>query len=185
MKNQTLMFVIIVFATLTFSALVVLLGSSNYESKDENLINTISPTPTASPEPKKTTLEVIVKPWNGETALAKGYGIKVEPSNPEELLFTDDDVSIRINVMSEEWVIQYAFFFSDLVEDKVEIPVVNSHNYIIDLKATFIINFYNVSDGEHRFDFCAVLHDGTKGFASIDFIVDTQKNSRFAFYEVK
>ena len=47
------MFVIIVVATLTFSALVILLGSSNGESKDENHVNPTAPTPTVSPEPKK------------------------------------------------------------------------------------------------------------------------------------
>lgn len=182
MKNQTLMFVIIVFASLTFSALVVLFGSSNFKGEDENHINNISPTPTLSPEPKKATAEVIVKPWDGVINPVNGYGIEIEPVNSDGLLFRDDNVSLRINVMSEEWVIQYAYFFSDLVVDKFEIPVVNSQNYIIDLKASFFINFYNVPDGEHRVDFTAVLHDGTKGFASIDFIVDTQKNSHFAFY---
>ena len=174
------MFVIIVVVALTFSALVLLFGSSNFKREDENHINNISPTPTMSPEPKKATAEVIVKPWdgvidpaNGFIEQANGYGIEVEPVNSDSLLFRDDNVSLRINVMSEEWVIQYAYFFSDLVEDKVEIPVVNSQNYIIDLKASFFINFYNVPDGRHRVDFTAVLHDGTKAVAYIDFFVDT------------
>jgi hypothetical protein len=106
------------------------------------------------------------------TDLANGYGIEVETSNTTGLLFLDDDISIKINVMLEYWVIQYAYFFSDLVVDKVEIPVVNS-DYAIGLKKSFIINFYNVPDGNHRVDFCVVLHDSTMGVASIDFVVDT------------
>ena len=175
MRKQTLMFVIIVFASLIFSALVVLFGSSNFESKDENHINNISPTPTVSPEPKKVIAEVIVKPWDGVIDLVNGYGIEVKPVNSDGLLFRDDNVSLRINVMSKEWVIQYAYFFSDLVVDKFEIPVINSNNYIIDLKISFIINFYNVPEGRHRVDFSAVLHDGTTAVAFIDFFVDTKK----------
>ena len=166
------MFVIIVFVSLIFSALIVLVGSLNCDNVDGNPVDTLSPTPTVSPEPKNAIVEVIVKPWYGVTDLVNGYGIEVEPSGPDGLLFTDDDVSIRINVMSEEWVIQYAYFFSDLVVDKVEIPVVNA-NYAIGLKKSFIINFYNVPDGDHRVDFSVVLHDGTKGVASIDFVVAT------------
>jgi len=173
MKNETLMFLIIVFASLIFSALVVLFGSSNFESKDENHINTISPTPAVSAEPKKVIAEAIVKPWDGVIDLVNGYGIEVEPVSSDGLLFRDDNVSLRINVMSEYWVIQYAYFFSDLVVDKFEIPVVNSDNYLIDLKMSFIINFYNVPEGRHRVDFSAVLHDGTTVTAHIDFFVDT------------
>jgi len=179
MRKQTLMFVIIVFASLVFSALVVLFGSSNFERKDENHINNISPAPTVSPEPKKAIAEVIVKPWdgvidlvNGYVDLVNGYGIEVEPVNSDGLLFRDENVSLRINVMSEYWVIQYAYFFSDLVVDKFEIPVANS-NYTIGLKKSFLINFYNVTEGRHRVDFTAVLHDGTKAVAFIDFFVDT------------
>jgi hypothetical protein len=172
MKKQNSIFAIIVFASLIFSVLVVLFGSSNYHSTEENQINTVSPKSTVSPEPKKAKVEVIVQPWYGVTDLANGYGIEVEPSNTTRLLFLDDDISIKINVMSEYWVIQYAYFFSDLVVDKVEIPVVNS-DYAIGLKKSFIINFYNVPDGNHRVDFSVVLHDGTMGVASIDFVVDT------------
>jgi hypothetical protein len=179
MRKQTLMFVIIVFASLIFSASVVLFGSSNFERKDENHINNTSPTPTVSPEHKKATAEIIVKPWkgaidpvNGYVDQVNGYGIQVEPVNSDGLLFRDNNVSLRINVISEYWVIQYAYFSSDIVEDKVEIPVVNS-NYAIGLKASFIINFYNVPEGRHRVDFTAVLHDGTKAVAFIDFFVDT------------
>lgn len=166
------MFAIIVFALLTFLVLVVLFGSSNYDTTEESQTNIVSPKPTVSSEPKKAIVEVIVQPWYGATDLANGYGIEIEPSNNDGLLFSDDDVSIKINVVSEEWVIQYAYFFSDLVVDKVEIPVVNS-NYALGLKKSFIINFYDVPDGNHRVDFCVVLHDSTMGVASIDFVVDT------------
>jgi len=179
MKNQNSMFALIVFASLIFSVFVVLFGSFNYDSAEESHINTVSPTPTISPEPKKVIVEVIVQPWYGVTDLANGYGLEVEPSNTDWLLFSDDEVSLRINVLSEEWVIQYAFFFSDLVVDKVEIPVINS-NYALGLKKSFIINFYNVPDGAHRVDFCVVFHDSTMGVASIDFVVDKQLKQMFA-----
>jgi hypothetical protein len=176
MRKQTIIFVVIVFGSLIFSALVVLFSSSNFEREDENHINNISLTPTVSPEPKKATAEVIVKPWdgvidpvNGHIDPVNGYGIEVNSDG----LFRDHNVSLRINVMSEYWVIQYAYFTSDIVEEKVEIPVVNSHNYMIDLKASFLINFCNVPEGRHRVDFTAVLHDGTKAVAFIDFFVDT------------
>ena len=172
MKKQNSMFAIIVFASLIFSVLIVLFGLSNFDSAEESQINTVSPKSTVSPEKKKAIVEVIVQPWYGVTDLANGYGIEVELSNTTGLLFLDDDISIKINVMSEYWVIQYAYFFSDLVVDKVEIPVVNS-DYAIGLKKSFIINFYNVPDGNHRVDFCVVLHDSTMGVASIDFVVDT------------
>jgi hypothetical protein len=67
-------------------------------------------------------------------------------------------------------------FFSDLVVDKVEIPVVNS-NYAVGLRKSFIINFCNVPDGAHRVDFCVVLHDSTLGVAPIDFVVNKQLKS--------
>ena len=105
MKNQNSMFALIVFASLIFSVLVVLFGSLNYDSAEESHINTISPTPTVSPEPKKAIVEVIVQPWYGVIDLANGYGIEVEPSNTDELLFSEDEISLRINVMLEEWVI--------------------------------------------------------------------------------
>ena len=76
-----------------------------YDSAEESHINTISPTPTVSPEPKKAIVEVIVQPWYGVIDLANGYGIEVEPSNTDELLFSEDEISLRINVMLEEWVI--------------------------------------------------------------------------------
>ena len=174
MRKQTSMFVIIVFASLIFSALVALFGSYNFKREDENHINTVSPTPTVSPEPKKVKTEVIVKPWygvidpvNGHIDPVNGYGIEVFSDG----LFRDDNVSLRINVMSEYWVIQYAYFTSNLVVDKFEIPVSKS-NYEIDLKKSFLINFYNVPEGRHRVDFTAVLHDGTKAAAYIDFFVD-------------
>jgi len=179
MRRQTLMFVIIVFASLAFSALVVLFYSFNTEGEDENHINNISPTPTVSPEPKKAIVEVIVKPWdgaidpvNGHIDPVNGYGIEVETVDSDGLLFRDDNVSLRINVASEYWVIQYAYFASDLVVDEFEISVSKS-NYEIDLKKSFLINFYDVPEGRHRVDFTAVLHDGTKAVAFIDFFVDT------------
>jgi hypothetical protein len=172
MRKQTLMFIIIVFASLTFSASVVLFGSLNFESEDQNHINNISRTPTVSPEPKKAIAEVIVKPWDGAIDPVNGYGIEVETVNSDGLLFKDDNVSLRINVTSEYWVIQYAYCTSALLVDKFEIPVSKS-NYEIDLKKSFLINFYNVPEGRHRVDFTAVLHDGTKAVAFIDFFVDT------------
>jgi hypothetical protein len=175
MRRQTLMFVIIVFASLIFSALLVLFGSFNFESDDENHIINIFPTPAVSPEPKKVTAEVIVKPWdgvidpvNGHIDPVNGYGIEVDSDG----LFRDNNVSLRINVMSEYWVIQYAYFTSDLVVDKFEIPVSKS-NYEIDLKKSFLISLYNVPEGRHRVDLSAVLHDGTRAAAFIDFFVDT------------
>lgn len=174
MRKQTSMFVIIVFVSLIFSALIVLFGLSNFKREDEKRINIISPTPTMSPEPKKVIAEVIVKPWdgvidpvNGHIDPANGYGIEVNSDG----LFRDENVSLRINVMSEYWVIQYAYFTSNLVVDKFEIPISKS-NYEIDLKKSFLINFYNVPEGRHRVDFTAVLHDGTKAVAFIDFFVD-------------
>jgi hypothetical protein len=128
MRKQTLMFVIIVLASLAFSALVVLFYSFNTEGEDEKHINNISPTPTVSPEPKKAIAEVIVKPWdgaidpvNGHIGPVNGYGIEVETVDSDGLLFRDDNVSLRINVASEYWVIQYACFTGDLVVNEFEI----------------------------------------------------------------
>ncbi len=121
------MFVIIVVASLTFSTFFALFGSSSYDSEDENRINIISSTPTVSPEPKKVIPEVIVKPWDGVIDLVNGYGIEVEIVNSYGLLFRDDDVSFRINVMSEEWVIQYAYFFSDLVVDSERVLTIEKY----------------------------------------------------------
>lgn len=173
------MFAIIVFSLIIFSALAVLFDSFNLEREDENHTNNTSPTPTVTPEPKEATAEAIVKPWdgtidpiNGYIDPVNGYGIEVEPVNPDGLLFRDENVSLKINVKSEYWVIQYAYFTSDIIVEKFEIPVIKS-NYAIDLKKSFLVNFYNVPDGRHRVEFTAVLHDGTKALAFVDFFVDT------------
>jgi len=173
MNKQTTVFIIIIIATLTTSAIIVNHNLPNNEDPDENHSDNTSP----NPQPKEVTVDIKVQPWYGTIDLAYGYGkygIEVESPKPDQLSITTENVTLKINVMSKGWVIQYAYFFSDLVEDKVHIPInFSNSNWITDLRKTFTLNFSNVPDGSHTVDFFVVLHDGTTGIAKINFTVNT------------
>ena len=173
MNKQTTVFIIIIIATLTTSAIIVNHNLPTNEDSDKNHSDNTSPTP----QPKEVKVDIKVQPWYGTTDLAYGYGkygIEVESPKPDQLSIATENVTLKINVMSKGWVIQYAYFFSDLVEDKVHIPInFSNSNWITDLKKTFTINFSNVPDGCHTVDFFVVLHDGTTGIAKINFTVNT------------
>jgi len=163
--NKTIFFLAITLTTMLAS--IIIIAYYDYNTY---------PIPHSTPIVKPLEIDVTVQPWYGTTDLAYGsgkYGIEIESPKPDQLSIATENVTLKINVMSKGWVIQYAYFYSDLVEDKVHIPISFSNRWIIDLKKTFTINFSNVPDGSHTVDFFVVLHDGTTGIAKINFSVNT------------
>lgn len=164
--NKTILFLSITLTAMLASIMIIAYYDYNTH-----------PMPHSTPIIKPLEIDVNVQPWYGTIELHNEYdkyGIEVGSPKPNELLITTENVTLKINVLSKGWVIQYAYFYSDLVEDKVHIPInFSNSNWITHLKKTFTINLSNVPDGSHTVDFFVVLHDGTTGIAKINFTIDS------------
>jgi hypothetical protein len=171
MKNQSILFVIIIVVAMIFSALVVLFGSSDYQSKDENTPAQTTPTPT--PEPKPLEIEVKVTPWGDmyrkEPDCKEDFSIELVHPNQNEN-FTTNTFNITMNAGAYFWIVQKAYYTSDLFSGERWIPISKSQG-TIDLQKTFTFNLTNVPNGQHELTLTVIFHEGTRNQTTLFFNV--------------
>ena len=131
MNKQTTVFIIIIIATLTTSTIIV-----NYNlPKNEN--NSDNTTPTA--ETKPVTIDVIVMPWGNmfRTKPDCKTDFSVELVSPKQnTTFTTNTIEIIINAGAYKWIVEKAYYTSDLISGERWIPI-SKNQYSMDLQKTF------------------------------------------------
>ena len=164
MKKQTLAFTLIIFITLILSASIVFLSLNNYDISDEHTQPQITPTPTPTPEVKPLEIDVKVTPWGDmyrtKPDCKEDFSVELVTPNQNET-FTTNSLEIIINAGAYEWIVEKAFFTSDLFSDERWIPI-SKNQYTMDLQKTFTFNLYNVPNGQHELTLTVIFHEGTR-----------------------
>jgi len=133
----------------------------------------IAPTPTPTPEPKPLEIEVKVTPWGSmyrkEPDCKEDFSVElVYPKQNEN--FTTDSFNVTFNAGAFFWIIQKAYYTSDLFSGEKWIDI-NIRQYTMDLQKTFTFNLTNVPQGTHYLTLTAVFHEGTRNNATAIFNV--------------
>ena len=164
MKKQKIVFIIIIIATLTTSAIIVNHNLPKHENSDENYSNNTSPTPTPTPETKPVVIDIIVTPWGDmfRTQPDCKTDFSVELVSPKQnTTITTNTIEIIINAGAYKWIVEKAFFTSDLISGERWIPI-SKNQYTMDLQKTFTFTLYNVPKGQHELTLTAIFHEGTR-----------------------
>ena len=163
MKKQTLVFTLIVFTTLLLSASIVFLSLNNYDSTDENKPTQITPTPSPTPA-EPVVIDVIVTHWGDmfrtKPDCKEDFSVELTHPNQNEN-FTTNKIEIIINAGAYKWIVEKAFFTSDLFSGERWIPI-SKNQYTMDLQKTFTFNLFNVPKGQHELTLIVIFHEGTR-----------------------
>ena len=160
MKKQKILFIIIIIATLTTSAIIV----NHNLPKDENHLDNTSPSPTPTPETKPVVIDIIVTPWGDmfRTQPDCKTDFSVELLTPKQNEnFTTNTLEIIINAGAYKWIVEKAFCTSDLFSGEKWIPI-SKNQYTMDLQKTFTFTLYNVPNGQHELTLIVIFHEGTR-----------------------
>ena len=158
MNKQKIFFIIIIIATLATSAIIV----NHNLPKDENHSDNTTPTPT--PEIKPVVIDVIVMPWGDmfrtQPDCLTDFSVELVTPKQNET-FSTNKIEIVINAGAYKWIVEKAFFTSDLISGERWIPI-SKNQYSMDLQKTFTFTLYNVPKGNHELTLTVIFHEGTR-----------------------
>jgi hypothetical protein len=142
-------------------------------------------TPIPTPEPKPLKIDVKVTPWGDmyrkEPDCKEDFSVElVHPSQNEN--FTTDTFDIVINAGAYYWVVQKAYYTSDLFSGERWINISFSQ-YARDLQKTFTFSLSNVPDGQHELTLTVIFHDGTRRQLTLFFNVLSERGIVPTIYE--
>ena len=173
MKKQTLAATLIILATLLISVLIAFVGFDSYDNTVErNDENTPSQT---EPELPPLEIEVKVTPWGDmyrkEPDCKEDFSVNIVHPNQEEN-FTTNTFNIIMNAGAYYWIVEKAYYTSDLFTGERWIPI-SKLRYTVDLQKTFTFSLVNVPNGQHELTLTVIFHEGTRNQAKIAFNVLT------------
>ena len=164
MKKQSLAFTIIIISTLLLLASIIYFGSNNYNNSDETVQPQITPTPSPIPQVKPLEIDVKVTPWGDmyrtEPDVKEDFSVELIQPNQNEN-FTTNTFDVTINAGAYEWIVEKAFYTSDLFSGERWIPI-SKNQYTMDLQKTFTFNLSNVPVGKHELTLTVIFHEGTR-----------------------
>ncbi len=163
-------------AKVSIAALFVLLALATaliYTQTNNN--SPIAPTPTPTPEPKPLEIEVKVAPWGDmyrkEPDCKEDFSVElVYPKQNEN--FTTNSLNLTFNAGAFFWVVEKAYYTSDLFSGERWIDI-SKNQYTLDLQKTFSFNLTNVANGNHYLTLTVIFHEGTRNNATALFNVLT------------
>lgn len=136
-----------------------------------------TPTPSLTPTPEATPLEIEVNvtPWGDmyrkEPDCKEDFSVEVAyPSQNEN--FTTNTFDIVMNAGAYQWVVEKAYYTSDLFYGERWISISKSQ-FTIDLQKTFTFSLANVPQGQHELTLTVIFHEGTRNQATLFFDVLT------------
>ena len=173
MKKQTLAATLIILATLLISVLIAFVGFDSYDNTVErNDENTPSRTEAELPPLE---IEVKVTPWGDmyrkEPDCKEDFSVNIVHPNQEEN-FTTNTFNIIMNAGAYYWIVEKAYYTSDLFTGERWIPI-SKLQYTVDLQKTFTFSLVNVPNGQHELTLTVIFHEGTRNQAKIAFNVLT------------
>jgi hypothetical protein len=134
-----------------------------------------TPNPTPTPEAKPLELEVKVTPWGDmyrkEPDCKEDFSVELVYPNQNEN-FTTNKFDIVINAGAYQWIVEKAYYTSDLVSGERWIPI-SKTQFTIDLQKTFTFSLTNVPDGQHELTLTVIFHEGTRNQTTVFFNVLT------------
>lgn len=129
------------------------------------------PKPTPEPEPLK--IEVKVTPWGDmyrhEPDCKEDFSVELVYPNQTEN-FTTDTFDVVFNAGAFYWIVETAYYTSDLFSGERWINI-SKEQYTQDLQKTFTFNLANVPDGQHELTLTVIFHEGTRNNATVFFNV--------------
>lgn len=134
---------------------------------------TPSSTPSSTPEPKPLEIQVKVTPWGDmyrkEPDTKTDFNVElVYPYKNTN--FTNNTFNIIFNAGAFFWIVEKAYYTSDLISGEKWIEI-DKHQYTIDLQKTFTFNLTNVPQGTHYLTLTVIFHEGTRNNATALFSV--------------
>ncbi len=159
-------------------ALAIIIGVFFYSGGiNNNSSPTPTPvvTPTPTPEPKPLKIEVKVTPWGDmyrkEPDCREDFSVElVYPKQNEN--FTTDSFNVTFNAGAFYWIVEKAYYTSDLFSGERWIDI-SKNQYTQDLQKTFTFNLTNVPQGTHYLTLTVIFHEGTKNNSTATFNVST------------
>lgn len=137
------------------------------------LTPTSIPSASPPPEPKPVNIEAKVTPWGSmyrtEPDCKEDFSVELVYPNQNEN-FTTDTFNVTFNAGAFYWVIEKAYYTSDLFSGQRWINV-SKNQYAQDLQKTFSFNLINVPAGPHYLTLTVIFHEGTKNNATALFKV--------------
>jgi hypothetical protein len=134
-----------------------------------------TPNPTPTPEAKPLEIEVKVTPWGDmyrkEPDCKEDFSVELVYPNQNEN-FTTNKFDIVINAGAYQWIVEKAYYTSDLVSGERWIPI-SKTQFTIDLQKTFTFSLTNVPDGQHELTLTVIFHEGTRNQTTVFFNVLT------------
>ena len=134
-----------------------------------------TPNPTPTPEAKPLEIEVKVTPWGDmyrkEPDCKEDFSVELVYPNQNEN-FTTNKFDIVINAGAYHWIVEKAYYTSDLVSGERWIPI-SKTQFTIDLQKTFTFSLTNVPDGQHELTLTVIFHEGTRNQTTVFFNVLT------------
>ena len=163
MNKQKIFFIIIIIA-ITTSVIILNHNLPKDETLDENHLDNTTPTPTPTPQTKPVVIDIIVTPWGDmyRTQPDCKTDFSVELVTPKQnVTFSTNTIEIVINAGAYKWIVEKAFFTSDLFSGERWIPI-SKNQYKMDLQKTFTFTLYNVPKGQHELTLTVIFHEGTR-----------------------
>jgi hypothetical protein len=135
--------------------------------------STPTSTPTPTPKPKPLTIDVTVTPWGDmyrtKPDVKEDFSVElVHPSQNEN--YTTDTFDLVFNAGAFFWVVQKAYYTSDLFSGERWINI-SKPQYTADLQKTFTFDLANVPHGQHELTLIVIFHDGTRNNTTAFFSV--------------
>jgi hypothetical protein len=88
--------------------------------------------------------------------------------------FSSNNVTLKVNVGSQSWIIMGVYYEADWIEGYHRIFTFQpSWGYVMSLKVAITANFTEIPDGRHNITVYSNTHDGSHASSSVFFITDT------------
>jgi hypothetical protein len=173
-RKRIILTVTAVLALLTLGTVLVYIQTNKLPVSQP----TPTPSPSPTPEPKLASIEATVTPWGTryrkEPDFTGDFIVElVYPKQSEN--FATDRLNVTFNAGSRVWIIQRAYFTSDLFSGERWINITLPTASYLGLQKTFTFNLTNVPDGNHNLTLTVVFHDGTRSNSTALFNVLTQR----------
>jgi len=162
--NKTIQLLAIILTSILTS--IIIIGYYDY---------TTHPIPHSTPIIKPLEIEVNVTPWGDmyrtEPDCQTDFSVELVHPNQNENL-TTNTFEIIVNAGAYKWVVEKAFYTSNLFFGEKWIPISKSQ-MTVDLQKTFTFNLTNVPDGNHELTLTVIFHEGTRNQTTSHFNVLT------------
>lgn len=167
-KSKTALFLI---AVMLFSIGAAII----YATTNNNIAIEPTSAPSPTPEPKPLEIQVKVTPWGDmyrkEPDTKTDFNVKlVYPDNNTN--FTTNKFNVIFNAGAFLWIVEKAYYTSDLISGEQWIDISKSQ-YTVDLQKTFTFNLTNVPDGPHYLTLIVIFHEGTRNNSTAIFSVSS------------